>query len=127
VQDVFLQVHRRLHTIQAGAVRAWLAVTTVRATRRRLRKRWLWQALGFDSVADELIDPDASLEERAHVASAARLLDRMPADERIVWVLRQLEGKTLEETARLCTCSVSTVQRRIRAAKDFLDRARGLG
>jgi RNA polymerase sigma-70 factor (ECF subfamily) len=122
VQDVFLQVHRRLHTIQVPAVRAWLAIATVRATRRRLRRRWVWRALGFDGTGDELIDPKASPEQRAHVGSVARLLDHMPADDRIAWVLRHLEDKTLEETAELCGCSVSTVQRRLRAAKSYLDR-----
>src|SRR5690348_13558322 len=43
VQDVFLQVHRRLSTIRPDAVKGWLAVVTVRATRRRLRRRWLWR------------------------------------------------------------------------------------
>src|SRR5258708_7669109 len=58
VQDVFLQVHRRLSTIRPDAVRGWLAVVTVRATRRRLRRRWLWRNLGMEDITEELPDPD---------------------------------------------------------------------
>jgi RNA polymerase sigma-70 factor (ECF subfamily) len=124
VQDVFLQVHRRLSTIRPDAVRGWLAVVTVRATRRRLRRRWLWRSLGVENISEELPDPDASPEQRAHVLSVGRLLDKMPADNRIAWLLKQVEGKTIEETAELCGCSVSTAQRRLRAAHIFLNRAR---
>jgi RNA polymerase sigma-70 factor, ECF subfamily len=124
VQDVFLQVHRRLSTIRPDAVRGWLAVVTVRATRRRLRRRWLWRTLGMENITEELPDPDASPEQRAHVLSVGRLLDKMPADNRIAWLLKQVEGKTIEETANLCGCSVSTAQRRLRAAHIFLNRAR---
>jgi RNA polymerase sigma-70 factor (ECF subfamily) len=124
VQDVFLQVHRRFSTIRPDAVRGWLAVVTVRATRRRLRRRWLWRSLGVEDLTEELPDPDATPEQRAHVQSVGRLLDKMPADNRIAWILKQVEGKTIEETAQLCGCSVSTAQRRLRAAYIFLNRAR---
>src|SRR5262249_39524958 len=65
VQDVFMQVHRRLSTIRPDAVRGWLAVVTVRATRRRLRRRWLWRSLGVEDLTEELPDPDASPEQRS--------------------------------------------------------------
>ena len=45
------------------------------------------------------------------------MLERMPRDECIVWVLRLVEGETLESIAELLGCSVSTVQRRLRAAE----------
>ena len=45
------------------------------------------------------------------------MLDRMPRDERLVWVLRFVEGETLESIAELLGASVSTVQRRLRAAE----------
>jgi DNA-directed RNA polymerase specialized sigma24 family protein len=41
----------------------------------------------------------------------------MPRDERIVWVLRLVEGETLESIAELLECSVSTVQRRFKTAQ----------
>jgi RNA polymerase sigma-70 factor (ECF subfamily) len=126
VQDVFLQVHRRGHTIRPDAVRGWLSVTTVRAARRRIQKRRLLGWLGLSTGEIELVDPHASPEHSSHVRSMARAVDQMPTDERIVWVLYNVEEKTLEETAELCECSVSTVQRRLRKAKRILDRVRDL-
>jgi RNA polymerase sigma factor (sigma-70 family) len=59
----------------------------------------------------------ASPEDRALVATLYRALERLPREERVVWVLRIVEGETLESIAELLGCSVSTVQRRLRAAQ----------
>jgi DNA-directed RNA polymerase specialized sigma24 family protein len=41
----------------------------------------------------------------------------MPVEERVVWVLRHVEGESLDALVVLCGCSKSTVQRRLRAAQ----------
>ena len=43
--------------------------------------------------------------------------DPVDARRRLAWVLRFVEGETLEGIAELLGCSVSTVQRRLRAAE----------
>jgi RNA polymerase sigma-70 factor (ECF subfamily) len=120
VQDIFIQVHRGLCTLRSSdAVRPWLRRITVRRSRRWLRKRWVlswFRESELDSTA-ELVDPTASPEDRALVATVYRALERLPRDERLVWVLRIVEGETLESIAELLGCSVSTVQRRLRAAR----------
>jgi RNA polymerase sigma-70 factor (ECF subfamily) len=120
VQDIFIQVHRGLCTLRSSdAVRPWLRRITVRRSRRWLRKRWVlswFRESELDSTA-ELVDPSASPEDRALVATVYRALERLPRDERLVWVLRIVEGETLESIADLLGCSVSTVQRRLRAAQ----------
>jgi RNA polymerase sigma-70 factor (ECF subfamily) len=78
-------------------------------------RRWFGES---DVDAElELADSSASPEERAQLAHVYRTLERMPRDERVVWVLRLVEGETLESIADLLGCSVSTVQRRLRAAQ----------
>jgi RNA polymerase sigma-70 factor (ECF subfamily) len=67
-----------------------------------------------------LADPSASPEERAEIARVYSVLDRMSRDERVVWVLRFAEGETLESIAGLLGASVSTVQRRLRAAESLM-------
>jgi RNA polymerase sigma-70 factor (ECF subfamily) len=119
VQDVFIQAHRGLSALQdPNAVKAWLARVTVRCARRRLKRQWLRRILHLEDSPEyeELADAGATPEQRAQIASAYRLLETLPADERIVWVLRYVEGETLEDIAKLCACSLSTVQRRLRAA-----------
>jgi RNA polymerase sigma-70 factor (ECF subfamily) len=120
VQDVFIQAHRGLGSLRsAEALRPWLRRITVRRSQRWLRKRWVlrwFRESGLDATA-ELVDPTASPEDRALVANLYRTLERLPRDERLVWVLRTVEGETLEAIGELLGCSVSTVQRRLRAAQ----------
>jgi RNA polymerase sigma-70 factor (ECF subfamily) len=78
-------------------------------------RRWFGES---DVDAElELADSSAGPEERAQIAHVYRTLEGMPRDERLVWVLRLVEGETLESIADLLGCSVSTVQRRLRAAQ----------
>lgn len=120
VQDVFIQAHRNLARLRdPAALRPWLRRITVRRARRWLRKRWVRRRdreTDVDAHTD-LVDAGASPEERAEIARIYRMLDRMPRDERLVWVLRFVEGETLESIAELLGASVSTVQRRLRAAE----------
>ncbi|HMI89601.1 MAG TPA: sigma-70 family RNA polymerase sigma factor [Polyangiaceae bacterium] len=120
VQDVFIQAHRGLAKLRdPAAVRPWLRRIAVRRARRWLRKRWVRRWFGESDVdlQAELVDASASPEQRAQIAHIYRMLERMPKDERIVWVLRMVEGETLESIAELLSCSVSTVQRRLRTAQ----------
>jgi RNA polymerase sigma-70 factor, ECF subfamily len=125
VQDVFLEAHRGLARIRdAGALRPWLAAIAVRRAARRLRwqKLWTWMKPGSPLDPGDIVDPAASPEERAHVAMTYRLLDKLPTGQRVVWVLRHVEGESLDAIARLCGCSKSTVQRRLRAAGNALQK-----
>jgi RNA polymerase sigma-70 factor (ECF subfamily) len=54
------------------------------------------------------------------MALAYRSLERLPAVERVVWVLRHVEGESLDDIAQICACSKSTVQRRLRLAQKTL-------
>jgi len=120
VQDVFIQAHRGLAKLRdPEAVRPWLRRIAVRRARRWLRKRWVlrwFRELDVDAET-QLVDASASPEERAQVTRVYRSLERLPEDERLVWVLRLVEGETLESIAEMLRCSVSTVQRRLRAAQ----------
>jgi RNA polymerase sigma-70 factor (ECF subfamily) len=128
VQEVFFEAHRGLSGLQRPeAVKGWLARICVRRATRRLKRqrlRALFRAERLDDHA-QLADPDASPEQAAQVRSAYRALARLSADERVVWVLRHVEGHSLDELVELCRCSKSTVQRRLRAAEEVLAREQG--
>ena len=120
VQDVFLQAHRGIGKLRdPAAVRPWLRRITIRRARRFLRKRWVlrWFSEASVEAQTDLADPAASPEERAQIAHIYRRLELMARDERLAWVLRFVEGETLEGIAELLGCSVSTVQRRLRTAE----------
>lgn len=128
VQEVFIHIHKGLGRLQdPNALKSWLATIAVRRARRRLRAAWLTRLVRSKPIEDafELTDPGASPEERAHVRSVYRQLDRLPASERVVWVLRHIEDEPLERVAELCGCSVSTVQRRLRSAGRLMSALEG--
>src|ERR1700690_2429562 len=124
VQDVFIEAHRGLHQLRdLDAAKGWLARITVRRAVRRLRRQkvrafFSLEALGAD--APVVADGGASPEERAYVAATYRRLETLPVPQRIAWLLRNVEGETLDSIAALCGCSKATVPRRLRAARTAL-------
>lgn len=125
VQDVFMAalggLKKRDQMLQA---KSWFATVTVRSSMRKLRVRALWNLfdLAEPPQYDRLADPAAGPEERRMVAEVYRALDRAAPKERVAWVLRYVQGESLEETARLCDCSLATAKRRIAAAHGVVQR-----
>jgi RNA polymerase sigma-70 factor (ECF subfamily) len=123
VQEVFIEAHRGLRRLRdPGALKSWLARITVRRTIRKLRRARVLTLFGLEVPSNyaEIADTSASPDERAQVALAYRSLERLPAAERAVWVLRHVEGESLDDIAQMCACSKSTVQRRLRLAQKTL-------
>ncbi len=126
VQDVFLDAHRGLrHLREPAAIRGWLATVTVRRARRRLRHRKLWAVFGLENTIDpaRLAHHDASPEEHAHLGAVYRVLDGISADARIAWILRCVEGESLERVAEIAGCSRATAHRRVTEAQHALEKA----
>lgn len=119
VQDVFMAalsgLKKRDQLLQA---KSWFATVTVRSSMRKLRVRSLWNLfdLAEPPQYERLADQTAGPEERRMIAEVYRALDRVSPKERVAWVLRHVQGESLEDTARLCECSLATAKRRIAAA-----------
>jgi RNA polymerase sigma-70 factor (ECF subfamily) len=126
VQEVFLVAVRGLARVRDPlAVKSWLARIAVRVARRRLQVRRFRSYLGMDGPAayDAIADESASPEQRALLQRVYRVLDGLPADQRIAWTLRYIEGEQLEAVATLSGCSLATAKRRIAAAAQTLEEA----
>lgn len=124
VQEVFLVVHDSLDTLKAPErIRGWLKTITVRKAVWRLRRSRLRQLLALEDVPahEKLVDPSASPEQRAEVERLYARLDGLAAKDRIVFILRHVEGNTLDEVAEHSGLSKSTVQRRLRNAEAQLE------
>jgi RNA polymerase sigma-70 factor (ECF subfamily) len=122
VQDVFWLASRRMHRLQdIDGARGWLVTATTRLVRRRLRRR-RWRALfrAHEPLRD-VPAPGATPEQRALLARLYRVLEQLPIEARLAWVLRHLEGERLEDVARACGCSLATAKRRIAAAQHVLE------
>lgn len=127
VHDAFIKAFSRLRDLaDPAAFRSWLGSIVVFAVRSRLRRTRLMNLLGLGRGSDpidldSLASSDASPQTRAQLAQIYALLRTRPTDERIAWTLRCVEGHELEVVARLTSCSLATVKRRIGRTQDFLD------
>ena len=125
VQEVFLAAQLGVGAVRdPSAMRSWLATIAVRKARSRLRLRWLRSALGRDEPVDyeDLTGPGADPEERALLVQIYAVLDRLPANHRLAWTLRVVEGEQLEAVAALCGCSLATAKRWIQSAHEVIKR-----
>lgn len=123
VQDSFVLAFERLEQLdRPAAFRGWLKAIAVRAVHRRFRRR-RWVDLvrlgpapveaGLRQMAVEGAPPEVL----AELARVDAVLQRLPAEQRIAWTLRHVEGEALNDVAALTGCSLATAKRRIAAAQ----------
>jgi RNA polymerase sigma-70 factor (ECF subfamily) len=125
VQDVFLAAFRGLGALSdPNATKGWLATVTVRTVRRRLRARRLRGLLRLETAPDyeNVAAPGASPEEKALLARVYRVLDGVPANHRIAWTLRHIEGESLMNVAEMCGCSLATAKRWITSTHAIVEK-----
>lgn len=124
VQDVFIAAMRDAHKLRdRSRLRSWLATV---AARMAVRMRKARTDRGRMTLMDEPQEPAAcepSPESRAAARGTMERLESLPERLRKPWVLKNLEGKTLQVVAAECDCSQSTAQRRIAEAAARLRRA----
>jgi RNA polymerase sigma-70 factor (ECF subfamily) len=122
--DAFTTIHQLRH---AHALRSWLVSIAVRKARKLIRRRQRWRFL--QSVApSELPEseaPAASAEVSEALRSTYRIFARIPADDRVAFALRYVDGMDLASVAEATDVSLATTKRRIlRARRLFVELAR---
>ncbi len=126
VHDAFIKAFERLKDLSdPGAFRSWLGSIVVRDLRSKMRRGKLMKTLGLVRAEpvdlDAVASPSASPAVRAQIAQIYALLRTQPVDDRIAWTLRAVQGHDLQTVARLTSCSLATVKRRISRVQKFLD------
>jgi RNA polymerase sigma-70 factor (ECF subfamily) len=128
VQDTFIRAFDRLVDLRdPDRFGTWVLRIAANLSRSRLRRRRLLGSLGLDRGEDDvpldrLASEGASPEQRAELAAVQRVLDRLPADQRVAWTLRHVEGWSLDETAEAIAVSLATVKRRLSQANAAVSR-----
>ena len=128
LQEVFIRAIDRITELEDfSRVRSWLttsAIFTARAhIRRAARRSWLG-LFSPDRTATHHQEPPSS-DARAALLETYLILDKLPPDDRIAFVLRFIEAMTLPDGAAACRVSLATFKRRLsRAEKRFLEVAR---
>ena len=121
LQDAFLIVFRRLGQLLDGAAFGpWLMKSGVRLAAKKLKWRRFTGRVFFTSADPaELFDPkpDTPAEVTDQLRRLEGVLTRLPADQRVAWILRYVEGYELTEVAAACGVSLATSKRWIAAAQ----------
>jgi RNA polymerase sigma-70 factor (ECF subfamily) len=129
IHDVFLDALRSIHKLkEPQALKMWLTSIALFKARRllRQRRRRSWLRLAAPDELDRLGPMEGGGSEVAEAMRCTYLvLGELPADERIAFALRFIEGMELVELAEACRTSVATVRRRLQRAEErFLRKAR---
>jgi len=125
LQDVFMHVMVGADRFRGGAasLQPWLVQIAVRSARKCICRRTTRRWLGLTDTAELPDAPGTSDPElQATLARVYRVLDRMPARERIPFALRHLEGMQLPEVAAACGVSLATSKRRLVRARERFDK-----
>ncbi len=131
VQEVFIRVHRHLHRFdQSKKFSTWIYTIASNLAKNELRNRSrnplvLFQAIRKDDDVDQRplqfedhqTRPDDLFRKRHLRELVEWAVARLPEHHRIVFVLRELEGKTYEEIAELTDCNLGTVKSRLNRAR----------
>jgi RNA polymerase sigma-70 factor (ECF subfamily) len=128
LQEVFIRALDRIGKLRDfERVRAWLTTIAIFVARGHIRLRsrrgWLSMFSPERTRPSQLDQP--SSEARQALREVYDVLDQMPVDERMAFVLRFIDGMTLPDAADACQTSLATLKRRLaRAEKHFLETAR---
>jgi len=124
LQETFVAAFEHALTLRdPGALRAWLFTIARRQAFESIRRRHRWRFFrtkddegDIDATLASMAAPGASPEARAELALLDVQLHALPPEQRVAWILRYVEGETLEAIAETSDVSLATVKRWIAAA-----------
>jgi RNA polymerase sigma-70 factor (ECF subfamily) len=131
LQEVFAGALASIRSLEKpSALQPWLGSIAMRTTRKVLRgrSRHKWLRRFVDDAEEERHEPafaGVDVESRLAIRAVYTVLGELPADDRIAFALRFIDGMELTEVADACQVSVNTIKRRLaRAERRFVSRAR---
>ena len=129
VQEVFVVVHRKLAEFQAQSkMTTWLFAISMRVARDHRKSAPVRREVATEgAVLSEHHDPGANpagdAERSEQQALLERILDELPEEQRVVFVLFELEELSGLEIAELVDCPIGTVHSRLRLARESFRRS----
>lgn len=120
-QQAFCVLAQRLPGIAAGAERSFLLTTAWRVAsehRRTARRRPATSEGEVDELAAALPSPDELVDQKRARGVLQEVLDAMPEDLRLVFVLYEIEELTLPEIASATGVRLGTATSRLRRARE---------
>lgn len=126
VQEAIMVVAKRLSDITPGAEKSFLFSTAYKMSADARKRQKRKNEIGADHL-DERLDssPDvtAALDQRRALEALDRVLEDMPLDLRAVFVLHELEERTMAEIAVVLEIASGTVASRLRRAREIFTKS----
>ena len=120
-QDAFLRAHERIGTLrQPGALPGWLRQIAVRLAIDELRRTP--STLLSEDEPDTLPGPDVVVEGLDTLQRFRSFVESLPPAQRTVFVLRDIEGLSIRETAEQLEVTEAAVKMRLGRARSTLKR-----
>jgi RNA polymerase sigma-70 factor (ECF subfamily) len=132
VQETFVRVYRHLHRFdQTKKFSTWIYTIAGNLAKNELRNRSRNPLVLFQTIKknweadhrpleweDTKLRPDDLYRKRHLKELVEDSVAQLPEHHRIVFVLRELEGKTYEEIADITGCNLGTVKSRLNRARN---------
>ncbi len=119
-QDVFIKVHKNIHRFEfRSSLSTWLYSIAVNTCRNKISSSYFKRVIpAGDSGKIELMhrdddNPASKFEKNEKEAAVRDAISRLPEEERILIVLRDLEGRDYEEISAITGVKTGTVKSRI--------------
>ena len=132
VQETFVRVYRHLHRFdQSKKFSTWIYTIASNLAKNELRNRSRNPLVLFQTIKrhweadhrpleweDNTYRPDDLYRKRHLQETVEKAVQELPEHHRIVFVLRELEGKTYEEIADITGVNLGTVKSRLNRARN---------
>jgi RNA polymerase sigma-70 factor, ECF subfamily len=132
VQETFVRVYRHLHRFdQTKKFSTWIYTIASNLAKNELRNRSRNPLVLFQTIKknwdadhrpleweDESMKPDDLFRKRHLREMVDEAVKELPEHHRLVFVLRELEGRTYEEIAEITDTNLGTVKSRLNRARN---------
>lgn len=123
VQDVFIVVSRQLDAFEGrSSIKTWLYGIAFRVAQEDHRRREKEERPAL-TPTEAPARPDTYAERTQAAQLLHELLAELPEEQRIVFVMAELEGQSPREVADSTGVGINTVYSRLRRAREHLERA----
>ncbi|MBX6364392.1 MAG: sigma-70 family RNA polymerase sigma factor [Gemmatimonadetes bacterium] len=132
VQETFIRVYRHLHRFdQSKKFSTWVYTIAGNLAKNELRNRSRNPLVLFQTIKnnweadhrpleweDNTYRPDDLFRKRHLKETVDRAVSQLPDHHRVVFVLREMEGKTYEEISEITGVNLGTVKSRLNRARN---------
>jgi RNA polymerase sigma-70 factor, ECF subfamily len=132
VQETFIRIYRHLHRFdQTKKFSTWAYTIASNLAKNELRNRSRNPLVLFQTIKknwdadqrpleweDNTYRPDDLFRKRHLKQMVDSAVEELPEHHRVVFILREMEGKTYEEIAEITGCNLGTVKSRLNRARN---------